>query len=129
MFSSGSDSTLDLIGCMVATDMYNVLTRRNQPLTQRDEKMTTATKPKPTALIVDGIALVSLDTKNVMLNGTLTLEAAKKFVGKKIEVWTGMAHEIKAVTLESVTQNSETGDITFWAVGDRSYHLRVVAKS
>ena len=71
-------------------------------------------------------------TRLLYTGDALTLAAAKAFVGRRIELPTGMSHERAEYTVEGVSQNRETGDVMAWltrpgVVGGG--HYRIVGKS
>lgn len=78
-------------------------------------------------------ALVGLTNDRILVTGSdpLTLESARQLVGQRVEMPTRQANETAEFTVESVSQNRETGDLTAWVVRPGlagGHHARLVAK-
>lgn len=77
--------------------------------------------------------LVALSNSTLLVTGDapLTLDAAELLVGRTVEMPTLHANEVADYTIESVSRNRETGELTAWMVraGKRGgHHARFVTK-
>ena len=84
-----------------------------------------ATKTKLAAVKVGELSLVSLShTALLCQGGDVTLDAMRKFVGQRVEVETVRAHDTEWVKLADVSQNRDTGDVSFWVMPEGSANGR-----
>lgn len=76
--------------------------------------------------------LVALKNDRLLFVGNaLTLDAAKKMVGRTVDVPTNQANEVVAHKIEKVTYDEMTGDITAWLTRPGrigGHHARIVAR-
>lgn len=71
---------------------------------------------------------VALSADRILITGsTLTLDTAREIVGRKIQMPTLQANEVADYTVQSVSQNRQTGDIVAYLVGPNGgRHARIV---
>lgn len=75
------------------------------------------------------INLVALSHSTILISELVTLESAKRTIGRTVRMPTLQANETANYKIDSVSRNRETGDIIAWVVqnGNNGHHARLVS--